>query len=310
MSTHKASAVVFAYHNVGVRCLSALLAQGVDVRLVITHNDNPAENVWFESVESLAHKSGIKVIKPDDPNQAVVIDEVMACQPDFLFSFYYRNMLGSELLAAPTKGAYNMHGSLLPKYRGRVPINWAIIEGETQAGATLHRMEIKPDAGAIIDQETVPILINDTAQDVFIKVTCAAEILLLRAVPALLAGSAHETPMNLSAGSYFSGRKPKDGQIDWHQPALRIHNLIRAVAPPYPGAFFDVEGKDFVILGSFFRDLAAKSSVPALYYEEGFLYADCYDGRRFMITHCVYDDHELTESDFTRLFGGRLEIKF
>jgi methionyl-tRNA formyltransferase len=160
-------------------------------------------------------------------------------QPDFLFSFYYRLMLKRPCLRCQSKGAWNMHGSLLPRYRGRVPVNWAIIHGERETGATLHGMVEKPDAGGIVAQQAVPILPDDTAFEVFNKVTLAAEIALDRILPELLAGRARPTAQDLAAGSYFGGRKAEDGRIDWFRPAVEVHNLIRAVAPPYPGAFCD-----------------------------------------------------------------------
>lgn len=221
------SAVVFAYHQVGVRCLSVLLAQGVDVRLVVTHQDNPNENVWWDSVAELAGRAGIPVITPDDPNMPEVVEQIGACEPDLFFSFYYRHMLKGDLLSIPAQGAYNMHGSLLPRYRGRVPVNWAIIHGETQSGASLHRMEIKPDAGNLAGQQAVTILPNDTAHDVFLKLVCAAETLLFRSLPGLLEGSPEGTPMDLQAGSYFGGRRPEDGRVDWSRSAWQIHNLTR-----------------------------------------------------------------------------------
>src|SRR5262249_5467118 len=157
--------------------------------------------------------------------------------PDFLFSFYYRHMLKPALLSAARRGALNMHGSLLPKYRGRVPVNWAVIKGETETGATLHYMTEKPDAGDIVDQQAVTILADDTAVDVFNKVTAAAATVLDRSLPALVAGTAVRHPQNLSVGSYYGGRRPEDGRIDWTQSASAVHNLVRGVAPPYPGAF-------------------------------------------------------------------------
>jgi methionyl-tRNA formyltransferase len=236
-------AVVFAYHNVGVRCLKALLAHGVDVALLFTHEDNPAEYIWFDSVAAVAADYGIPTITPDDPNTPELLQRIRDLKPDFLFSFYYRKMLSMDLLAIAPQGALNMHGSLLPKYRGRVPVNWAIIHGETETGATLHYMVEKPDAGDIVDQTAVPILPDDTAGDVFSKVTLAAESTLYRVLPALIAGNAPRIVQDLSQGRYFSGRKPEDGCIDWNWPAERIHNLVRAVAPPYPGAFTMVNGQ-------------------------------------------------------------------
>ena len=140
-----------------------------------------------------------------------------------------------------------MHGSLLPKYRGRVPINWAVLHGETETGASLHYMDVKPDAGNLVAQTSVPILGDDTAHEVFQKVVVAAEITLVRALPQLIAGTAPSVPLDLKAGSYFSGRKPDDGRIDWTQSARDVYNLIRAVAPPYPGAFTDIGGERVVI---------------------------------------------------------------
>jgi len=241
-----ATAVVFAYHDVGVRCLSVLLAHGVTIQLVVTHRDDPGENIWFASVDELARVHGLPTAAPSDPRE--VEARVAALKPDFVFSFYYRHMLSATVLKAPGRGAYNMHGSLLPKYRGRVPVNWAVLNGERETGATLHAMVEKPDAGGIVDQMAVPILPDDLALDVFRKVTFAAEVVLDRSLPKLLDGRANAVPQDLARGSYFGGRKPEDGRIDWSQPGKRIHDLVRAVAPPYPGAFTDVGGRRLRIL--------------------------------------------------------------
>jgi len=256
-----ASAVVFAYHDVGVRCLSALLAAGIRPALVVTHRDDPRETIWFASVEKLARDNGLEVATPGDPRE--VEARVAGLAPDFLFSFYYRHMLPAPMLRAARRGAFNMHGSLLPKYRGRVPVNWAILRGERETGATLHEMVEKPDAGGIVDQMAVPILPDDTALEVFRKVTVAAEIVLHRSLPALLAGTARLTPQDLAAGSYFGGRRPEDGRIDWRQPARRIHDLVRAVAPPYPGAYSDVAGERLRVLRTRVLDDAASGPGPA-----------------------------------------------
>lgn len=272
-------AVVFAYHNVGARCLRVLLAHGVDVALVVTHRDNPAERIWFERVAEVASDYDLPVAAPDDPNTADFADRLRTLRAEFFFSFYYRLMLGAELLAIPARGAYNLHGSLLPRYRGRVPVNWAIIHGERETGASLHRMVEKPDAGEIVARQAVPILPDDTAGEVFAKVTVAAEIVLDRVLPSLLAGSAEHLPPDLAAGSYFGGRRPEDGRIDWRQPAAVVHNLIRAVAPPFPGAFFDLGGRRLLITRSLARPAASgPRGRPELYTDGTRLLARCNDG--------------------------------
>ncbi len=302
------SAVVFAYHQVGVRCLAALLAAGVEVPLVVTHRDNPGEDVWWDSVAELAGHAGIPVITPDNPNAPEVVARVRAAAPAFIFSFYYRHMLRADLLGIPPKGAFNMHGSLLPRYRGRVPVNWALVNGESETGVSLHRMEIKPDAGNLIGQQRVAILPNDTALDLFRKLVCAAEQVLERALPGLLDGSVRETPLDLGAGSYFGGRRPEDGRIDWSRGAWQIHNLIRAVAPPYPGAFTDLPAGRLLILGSYWRNQAATGDNARLYWDSGRCYADCADGRRIELTRLALDGKPLDRQGFHALFGQELSL--
>jgi len=238
--------VVCAYHNVGYRCISELLRQGAEIVLIFTHEDSPTEEIWFESVRRLADQHGIPWVTSDinDPEN---VERLRTTAPDFILSFYYRNMIRPEVLAIPRRGALNLHGSFLPKYRGRVPVNWAVINGENESGATLHYMVEKPDAGDIVDQEKIEIAFTDTAYDVFGKVTDAAVAVIARAWPLLRDGRAVRIPMNLSEGNYCGGRKPADGCIDWNRSAEQIYNLIRGVTHPYPGAFTFLEGKKIII---------------------------------------------------------------
>ncbi len=298
-------AIVFAYHNVGVRCLKVLLAHGVEIPLVVTHEDNPAEKVWFDSVSRTAADYELMTIAPSDPNASEVIERVTACRPDFIFSFYYRAMLRPPLLAIPSRGALNMHGSLLPKYRGRVPVNWAIIHGETETGATLHYMTEKPDAGDIVAQTGVPILPDDTAGEVFAKVTVASELTLARVLPALLAGSAPRRKQEVANASYFGGRRPEDGIIDWSKSAAEIHNLVRAVAPPYPGARTTLGGRSARVLRT--RVLDARSgaaSAPAVLVEGERLVAHCAGGGVLALLSLEIDGEEVDARALVERFGS------
>jgi methionyl-tRNA formyltransferase len=276
-----ATAVVFAYHDVGCRCLSVLLSAGVRVALVVTHRDNPGENIWFESVERRARAAGLDVATPDDPNEPAFVERLATLAPDFIFSFYYRQMLSPAVLATARRGAFNMHGSLLPKYRGRVPVNWAVLRGERETGATLHEMVAKPDAGRIAGQEAVPVGENDTAAEVFARVTMAAGRVLECALPSLLDGTASLRPQSLQEGSYFGGRKPEDGRIDWTRSAREVHDLVRAVSPPYPGAFTVIGGRHARVLRTWWSD--APSLPPgapgAIAVADGRAWACCGDGR-------------------------------
>ena len=240
-------AVVFAYHDVGVYCLNELLKAGIQVDLVVTHQDDPNENVWFGSVAKLCEEKNIAYITPNASELSNLIPQLQSLAPDYIFSFYYRHMIPGQILACAKIAALNMHGSLLPKYRGRAPVNWAILHGETETGATLHIMEEKPDAGDIVGQSTVSIDPDETATDVFTKVSKAAVNVIHEVIPALLQGNVPRKPNDLQKGSYFGGRKPADGQIHWNQTAKQVHDLVRAVAPPYPGAFAEHGGKTMII---------------------------------------------------------------
>jgi methionyl-tRNA formyltransferase len=278
-------AVVFAYSEVGVRCVRELLAQGVEIPLLLTHADDPGENQWFASVQQLAEAHGLRVETPINPNTPEWIAAGAAANPDFLFSFYYRFMLEKAWLAVPRRGAFNMHGSLLPKYRGRAPVHWAILNGESVTGASLHYMVEKPDAGALVDQQSVAILENDTALDVSLKVAEAAEQVLRRSLPKLVAGSAEARTLDLTQGSYFGRRRPEDGRIDWRCTARAVHDLVRAVAPPFPGAFTEVNGCRLAVLETRLdaQPLRYAARAPCLYAADGEWYADCADGRRLRI---------------------------
>ena len=299
-------AVVFAYHDVGVRCLQVLIGHGVDIPLIVTHQDSPAERIWFASVAELAQKNGIAIATPEDPNEAAFVARIAAIAPDFLFSFYYRLMLAPSLLATARRGAFNMHGSLLPKYRGRVPVNWAILHGETETGATLHEMIAKPDAGRIVDQQAVAIGADDQAVDVFRKVAGAAETVLRRCLPALEDGSAVLRNQDLSLGAYFGGRKPADGRINWVRPAREVHNLVRAVAPPYPGAFTELDGKPLFIHRTRLEAGGGMcGSAPGFYASRSGVDAVCADGRVLALLEMQYEDKPFTPADFLARFGAR-----
>ena len=275
-------AVVFGYHNVGVRCIKVLLAGGVDIALVVTHEDSPTENLWFESVADLCRAEGIPYVTPGDARAPELLAQVQAATPDMLFSFYYRHMLPASILeVAP---AYNMHGSLLPQFRGRAPVNWAVLHGATETGATLHEMTVKPDAGAIVAQTAVPILPDDTAFEVFGKVTVAAEQTLWGVLPALLDGTAPRQLNDLRQGGYFGGRKPDDGRIDWKLPAQQVYNLHRAVAPPYPGAFTEVNNVIYIIEKARLSKHSAGSLPPGLAVVDNCVFGVCGDGRMLAIS--------------------------
>jgi len=239
--------IVFAYQDVGYVCLEVLLNLGAEVAAVFTHEDDPGENIWFRSVRELAERNGLPVFAPTRLDTGDWLARLEAWAPDFIFSFYYRRLLPPSVLAAARRGALNLHGSLLPKYRGRCPVNWVLVHGERETGVTLHYMEKTADSGDIVEQRHVPITDDDTAHSLYGKLAVAAADLMRETYPALCAGTAPRIPQDAAAATYFGGRKPADGRIDWHQDARQVYNLIRAVAHPYPGAFTYWRGQQLFI---------------------------------------------------------------
>ena len=230
-------AVVFAYHDIGCAGIEALLATGYDIAAVFTHADDPKENNFYGSVAQLCARNGIAVHAPEDANHPLWVERIAKLNPDYIFSFYYRNLLSEPLLATASKGAFNLHGSLLPKYRGRAPANWVLVNGETETGVTLHRMVKRADAGAIVAQQKVIIERSDTGLSLHAKLRDAAANLLRDALPQLAAGKLSETAQDESQATYFGRRTAADGKLEWKNPAQELFNLVRAVTQPYPGAF-------------------------------------------------------------------------
>ena len=238
-------AVVFAYSSVGCVCLEALLEGGVEVAAVYTHEDDPGEERWFGSVYDLARSRGLTVLTPE--RLAPEEERIRSLAPDLIFSFYYRALIPEPILNLAPLGAFNMHGSLLPRYRGRACVNWAILNGEAETGVTLHRMTARADRGRIVDQAAVPIGPDDTAHDVFLKLIPRAGEVLCRSLPAILAGWAEGVEQDESRATTFGRRRPSDGLMDWSKSARALHDLVRAVAPPFPGAFTFWEGRKLLV---------------------------------------------------------------
>lgn len=240
-------AVVFAYHDIGCTGIEALLNAGYEIAAVFTHADDPRENTFYASVARLCAERGIPLHAPEDVNHPLWLERIRQLRPDFLFSFYYRRLLGAELLACAARGAYNLHGSLLPRYRGRAPANWVLVNGETQTGVTLHRMIERADAGPILAQQAVAIDPEDTALSLHGKLRKAAGALLRDSLPLLALGVLPEVEQDESQASHFGRRTPADGLLDWHRPARQLYDLVRAVTQPYPGAFCQVGEQKLIV---------------------------------------------------------------
>jgi methionyl-tRNA formyltransferase len=232
-----ATAVVCAYSSVGSAALAGLLEAGIDVLALYTYAQG-ADEAWFTPPAVLAAERGIPVLREPRFNEDHVYQAIRRLRPDFLFSFYFREMIQARFLDLPRLGAYNLHGSMLPRYRGRAPINWVLVRGETETGITLHAMTPKPDDGDILGATPLPIAWDETALSLTLRSADAARDLVRSVAPRLVEGSAVRVGQRtLGPSTYFGGRKPEDGRLDLQGPVRDAFNLVRAVADPWPNAF-------------------------------------------------------------------------
>jgi methionyl-tRNA formyltransferase len=274
-------AVVFAYHNIGIVGLEALRREKFDIRAIFSHLDDPHENIWFGSVIEWAKKNEIPVFCPKNVNTPEGIEMIRNLSSEVIFSFYYRNLLSRDILRLPSAGAFNLHGSMLPAYRGRAPVNWVLVNGERRTGITLHYMVEAPDAGDIVGQKEVLIDFEDTARTLYQKLCVKGKELLEEVLPLIAKGVAPRLAQDLKQGSYFGGRKTEDGQIDWSWPVMQIYNLVRAVTEPYPGAFTHLpEGEKLLIWWALPEEgNGSERTTGALEFEKGKVYVRASDGR-------------------------------
>jgi len=240
-------AVVFAYHDMGCVGTQALLDAGFEIAAIFTHPDSANENHFFGSVARIAAERGIPVYAPEDVNHPLWVDRIRDLNADVIFSFYYRNLLCDNILNTARIGAFNLHGSLLPAYRGRAPLNWVLVNGESETGVTLHRMVSRADAGAIVAQQRVAIADNDEALSLHRKLAEAAKGMLASVLPTIKTQTFSETAQDDSKASYYGRRTPEDGRLDWEKPAQTLQNLVRAVSDPWPGAYSFAGTHKFIV---------------------------------------------------------------
>jgi UDP-4-amino-4-deoxy-L-arabinose formyltransferase/UDP-glucuronic acid dehydrogenase (UDP-4-keto-hexauronic acid decarboxylating) len=306
------SAVVFAYHDVGCMGLRTLQRLGVEIAQVYTHADDPQENTWFGSVRRTCAELHLPVKTGADPHAPAELAHIAALQPRAIFSFYWRDLLKESVLALAQKGAVNLHGSLLPRYRGRAPVNWQLLHGEREGGVTLHHMVRKADAGDIVDQEPFAIGADDRPTDVFAKVLAAGERVLERSAVAVVEGTAPRVEQLESKATLFGRRRPEDGAIRWQQSAEDVRNLVRAVTKPYPGAFTFAGEKRVCVWWSAHdarAQRAGASATPGQLERRGDgVYVTCGDRRRLRLVEVEIDGRVGDALQFPELLasGARL----
>ena len=241
---------VGAVHE-AVPALTALLASGVTVPGVITFAAGPAARAsGAVDLAPLAQRAGVPLLRVEDLNVPEEVARVRELEPDLIVVVGWTRLLGREILAIPRRGCVGFHASLLPRLRGRAPVNWAILRGESVTGNTFMYLSEAADRGDIIDQEAIPIDIDDTCATLYERVGAVGAQLLVRHLPALLAGTAPRRPQGEANESPLPKRTPEMGVVDWDQSPRQVHDWIRALTHPYPGAFARLRGRPIRLWGS------------------------------------------------------------
>ena len=217
-----------------VPSLAVLLEEGADVAAVVTQPDRPQgrkREPVPPPVKVFAQERGLTVLQPERLRNPEAVAELAALKPDLIVTAAYGQILPRAVLDLPPRGCVNVHGSLLPRYRGGAPVQRAIMNGETVTGVTLMYMDETLDTGDMIDSVEVPIEETDTAGDLFEKLGRAGAELLRRWLPALRDGTAPRTPQDERLATYAPNLTREDERIDWTRTAREVHNQVRALAP-------------------------------------------------------------------------------
>lgn len=231
----------------GYVALNVLWEIGANLVGIVPTREAPHEiKPYYPAIESFAQQRGIYLSDANLPSGRLkqVVDVV---QPDILFCTGYRRLISSDVLRAIPMAAIGTHFSLLPRYRGFAPVNWAIINGETETGVSLFHLVEDVDAGDIIAQRAVRIGPEDTAAEVLDRCTVTLASMLREVFPLVEEGHAPRTPQPWCGATYTCSRVPLDGVIDWSKPSRDIHNLVRALAMPFPGARTTLDGQPIII---------------------------------------------------------------
>ncbi|MEW6769036.1 MAG: formyltransferase family protein [Pseudomonadota bacterium] len=223
------------------------LADGVEALAIVRASIRPAQSAEMERLAAAGGKKMFVQPKAKSADYSAFLADMKSFDPDLILINSYSMILSPDVLAIPRGGAINVHGALLPQYRGANVTEWALINEECQSGVTMHRVDAGIDTGAIVDRESVPLHFEDTWIDARARINRATDVLLKKQLPLVLAGQIDAKPQDESQAHHWHRRRPEDGRFEWHWPLRRIYNLVRALVAPHPGAWYEGNGRTEVL---------------------------------------------------------------
>jgi methionyl-tRNA formyltransferase len=231
--------------ELAARSLQALLATPeFKVSAVVTQPDQPKGRglkLQPSPVKEIALHAQLPVLQPASARGENFLHELRRFEPELIAVAAYGQILPTTILDLPRLGCLNVHTSLLPKYRGAAPIQWAILNGDAETGVTIMKMNAGMDTGDILSQETIPIAATDNSQTLYERLARSGAELLVKTIPDYAAGKIQPRPQPGTGVSHAPKIKKEDGRLDWTQPARSLWNRIRAMTP-WPGAFTQLAG--------------------------------------------------------------------
>lgn len=231
----------------GHAVLKKLISEKARIVGILCLVEDPHEEAYHPKVSTIAQENNIPLFYSNEVKPSEYEQTLKKIQPDIAFAIGWRYLITKAAYSVPPKGTFIIHDSLLPKYRGFAPMNWAIINGEQETGVTLFYIDEGTDCGAIIDQLSTSIGIKDTAKTVDEKIIKLYEEIIIKNLPGFAAGQIKSIPQDESIATYTCKRTPEDGEINWQKSALEIYNLIRGLTQPFPGAYTTLKGNRVVI---------------------------------------------------------------
>lgn len=281
--------VLWANGNRGTSCLAALLGAGYRPSLVVVHP--PKGKTWYTSVAAAAETEGLPTFAPEDPNAPDVLDRLRAEHADVFVLAGYGPILRPPVLEIPKQLAINLHGGKLPEYRGSSPMNWALINGEASFSLSVIRVDAGVDTGDVLLDRTFPIGPDDTIVDLHCVANETFPEMLLEVMGQIERDALSPRKQDPSKARYFPLRFPDDGLVMWDMlTAEQVHNRVRALRPPYPGAFTYYAGRKVTLVSSRLRDFEFRGEPGRVYRkaDEGLLV--CAKDRCLWINEAVLAD--------------------
>lgn len=282
--------VFLGNHTVGVRVIDVLNRYGC-LYGVVAHPDDSEDGIRYLSVYEYSKKLNIPVVRTL-PKTSIFKDFINQINPELLFVADYRYLLSEEIFSKTKFGAVNLHPSLLPKYRGRASLNWAMINGEREVGLTAHFIDNGVDTGDIIKQVPLTIKENDYIGDVLNNIYPLYTKITEEVIESFISRSITRQKQGKYTSSIYPARKPSDGVIDCTKDVVNILNFIKALSKPYPGAFLNYNGKKFIIWS------AEKSNETFSFYgihkKNENIYLQCQNGTLKVLDYTIsIDEHNV-----------------